>query len=167
MSGGGEGLLAMREIMDAWRREADNHPRVFFVAVCGKNGRLKRQLSQMTLPYLRVLGFIENFAEYIKAADLVISKAGGLTAAEVIAGRRPLIIYRPLPGQEFINTDRLVKQKLALLAKSPQEACRMIVDGAAGGNCLTDEIKTNQQAAGKPFAAQDAARGICALLQGG
>ncbi|MDR3348053.1 MAG: hypothetical protein LBO03_00370 [Acidaminococcales bacterium] len=164
MSGGGEGLLDMREIMAAWRREADKHPRVFFVAVCGKNGRLKNQLSRLALPYLRVLGFVENFAQYIKAADLAISKAGGLTAAEVIAVGLPLIIYRPLPGQEFVNAGRLAERKLALLAKSPEEACRMVIAGSAREKSFMGEIKKNQRALGKPFAAKDAALRICAFL---
>lgn len=164
MSGGGEGLLDVREILKIWRRAADAPARVFFAAVCGKNTQLRKQLSQMALPYLRVLGFIENFADYMKAADLVISKAGGLTAAEAVASNRPLIIYRPLPGHEFINAERLAGRKLALLAKSPEEVCRLIMDGAARKNSLMEEIKTNQRAAGKPCAAQNAARRICVFL---
>ncbi|HKQ06789.1 MAG TPA: glycosyltransferase [Blastocatellia bacterium] len=51
---------------------------------------------------LEVLGFVDPLL-YLVAADLVITKPGGLSTAEVIQLRKPLILVEPMPGHEEEN----------------------------------------------------------------
>jgi len=84
------------------------------VVITGKNKRLYDHLSGLPNPRLKVFGFLENMAEIIAACDLVISKPGGVTIAEVLALKKPLIIYSSLPGQEDRNTNYLLNKGAAL-----------------------------------------------------
>ena len=45
--------------------------------------------------------------QMLAAADMIITKAGGLTCAEVLASGLKLLIYKPLPGQEQGNASFL------------------------------------------------------------
>jgi len=49
------------------------------VAICGRNLRLKRRLDRLAARYgnrLTVIGFASNMADWLRCADLVVTKAG-------------------------------------------------------------------------------------------
>ena len=54
-------------------------------AVTGHNRNLAEKLKKMALPGVMVLDFIAELPQLLRSADIVISKAGGLTAAETLA----------------------------------------------------------------------------------
>jgi processive 1,2-diacylglycerol beta-glucosyltransferase len=93
-----------------------------------------------------VLGFSENMHELMAAADLILTKPGGLTSSEALASGRPMLILNPIPGQESANSDFLLENgaaaklnrlvdlpfRLEQLLDSPQLA-RMAAAAAALG----------------------------------
>ncbi len=56
------------------------------------------------------------------AADLVVSKPGGLTMAECLAKGKPVILMDPIPGQEQRNAETLLEAGCAVRAFDPDEA---------------------------------------------
>jgi len=50
----------------------------------------------------------------LDAADLNVTKAGGLTCSESLAKQVPLVIFRPTPGQEERNSDHLLEAGAAI-----------------------------------------------------
>jgi len=48
------------------------------------------------------------------AADILISKPGGLTTAEAMARGLPMCIANPIPGQEERNSDHLLELGAAI-----------------------------------------------------
>ena len=52
---------------------------------------------------VRVFDWTERVDIFIRAADIVVGKCGGLTVAEVLACGRPLLATRSLRGQEGFN----------------------------------------------------------------
>jgi processive 1,2-diacylglycerol beta-glucosyltransferase len=50
----------------------------------------------------------------MNAADLIVTKPGGLTTAESLAVGIGMIIVNPYPGQEMRNTDNLLEQGVAV-----------------------------------------------------
>ena len=58
-------------------------------------------------------GFVDNMDAFMDAADLIISKPGGLTTAEALAKGRPMLIVDPIPGQEQLNTEWLLENGAA------------------------------------------------------
>jgi processive 1,2-diacylglycerol beta-glucosyltransferase len=51
--------------------------------------------------------------ELMAAADLIITKPGGLTTSEALALGKPLFILNPIPGQEAANSDFLLERGAA------------------------------------------------------
>ncbi|MDT2251420.1 glycosyltransferase [Paenibacillus larvae] len=90
-----------------------------FVVICGRNKSLRKRLerwSAQTLLDVHVIGYTKNVHDYMAMADLMITKSGGVTTAEAIARRLPLLIYKPLPGQEQDNIDYLIRNGVACCA---------------------------------------------------
>ena len=103
--GGGEGGGRIgRRAAAILRRSAD----VDAVAVCGRNLRLKRRLDRLAARSggrLTVLGFAPSLADWLRCADLVVTKAGPATIAEAACCGAPLLLTSHLPGQEKGNTE--------------------------------------------------------------
>ncbi len=121
--GGGDGLLPMKSLLGILDRlEMD---KVHLVAVTGNNRELEEELRQLAEERhgtrVSVRGFVEDLPDMLAAADAVVSKAGGLTAAECLASGTPLVIYNPLPGQEAANTMFLLQQGCARAAYTVEE----------------------------------------------
>ncbi len=77
------------------------------IVVCGRDEDLYKSLDDvMSNPRNTILrfGFVDNVDELMSAADIIITKAGGLTVSEALTKRLPIIIYQPIPGQEQENT---------------------------------------------------------------
>jgi processive 1,2-diacylglycerol beta-glucosyltransferase len=94
------------------------------IVVCGRNEKLRTQVDEIatraTNP-VRVYGYSTVMHELMAISDLIITKAGGLTVSEALAMELPMIVYRPIPGQEVQNAIFLVKSRVAVLARSRQD----------------------------------------------
>ncbi|MCR4431622.1 MAG: glycosyltransferase [Tepidanaerobacteraceae bacterium] len=107
--------------------------------ICGKNKAARRRLEELArqngFENAKIYGFVENMWDFMEAADLMISKAGGLTMAEALARELPIIIYNPLPGQEERNARFLLRNGAARYARDREILIRMVKD------MLSDEKK--------------------------
>jgi processive 1,2-diacylglycerol beta-glucosyltransferase len=56
---------------------------------------------------IKVHGFSERVDQLMAAADVMVGKSGGLTTSEAMARGLPMIVFRPIPGQEERNCDFL------------------------------------------------------------
>jgi processive 1,2-diacylglycerol beta-glucosyltransferase len=87
------------------------------VSIAGRNEKRLRQLRAVPVPprhKVRVIGFTHDIDEYMAAADLVLSKPGGLTTSETLARGAILVIVNPTPGQECRNSDFLLENGAAI-----------------------------------------------------
>jgi UDP-N-acetylglucosamine:LPS N-acetylglucosamine transferase len=75
------------------------------VVVCGRNEALLARLVAAGHPH--VLGWADDMPELIRASDLVVQNADGLTAAEALASGVPVVTYRCLPGHGRTNAAAL------------------------------------------------------------
>lgn len=66
------------------------------VAVCGRNGALREQIT--AIPGAVALGWVDDMASLIASADAILDNAAGSTAKEALALGRPVITFMPLPG---------------------------------------------------------------------
>jgi 1,2-diacylglycerol 3-beta-galactosyltransferase len=108
ITGGGEGSGGI------WRRAAALVRRVdgvTVVAVCGRNGGLRRRLDALaarSADRLVVKGFVDNMADWLRCADVVVGKAGPGTIAEATCAGTPLLLTSHVPGQERGNVRYVV-----------------------------------------------------------
>jgi processive 1,2-diacylglycerol beta-glucosyltransferase len=116
--GGGLGVGAI----EAVARSLPAHPLdAQFVFITGSNHALRRRLKAMSKTWL-VRGFVNNMPDWLAAADVAVSKAGGLAGSELLAAGVPAIIPRALTGHEARNADYLASTGAALLASSAADA---------------------------------------------
>jgi processive 1,2-diacylglycerol beta-glucosyltransferase len=99
--------------------------------IVGRNKSLERRVLAMAerIDYpLRVLGFVDNVFDYMHASDVLVSKPGGLTSSEALVADLPMILVRPLPGQEERNTRFLVSRRAAIRAKGSRQLSQTVGD---------------------------------------
>ncbi|NMO53724.1 glycosyltransferase [Actinoplanes sp. TBRC 11911] len=75
------------------------------VVVCGRNERLHRRLDRTSDAI--VFGWVDTMPDLLRAADVVVHNAGGLSSAEAMASGVPVISYRCLPGHGVANAAAL------------------------------------------------------------
>jgi processive 1,2-diacylglycerol beta-glucosyltransferase len=163
--GGSLGLGPVKSVI----RKLDKLPQPFdIIAIAGKNAdlreRLERQGHKLRHP-TKIIGFAENIHELMSIAEVLVTKPGGITTAEALTKAVPMIIINPIPGQEQKNTDVLLANGVAVQARRPAAVAEYV------GQFLRDPEKTRQmrraaRPLSRPFAAEDAARDLYALLNG-
>jgi len=119
--GGGAGMLPMDDILLCCE---NIDIALQIIVVTGNNKSIYNKLINLQSRLrktVRILGYINNVNELMAISDLIISKPGGMTCAETLCLGLPMLIYRPIPGQEDANTNYLVKCQAALRADSVEE----------------------------------------------
>ena len=82
-------------------------------ALCGTNDALRSALERDAYPRLTAVGYTRQVSLWMDAADLIISKPGGLTSSEAMAKRLPMIIVDAVPGCETKNLEYLTARGCA------------------------------------------------------
>ncbi|MDY5220601.1 MAG: glycosyltransferase [Eubacteriales bacterium] len=111
------------------------------VAVCGNNRALERNLRTLIhSPKLQVLGFTDRMSDYMDAADLFITKPGGLSTTEAVNKRIPLLLFNAVPGCETRNLEFLLSIGCAVAesgALSLAHCVREMLEAPERGEALT------------------------------
>jgi processive 1,2-diacylglycerol beta-glucosyltransferase len=97
------------------------------VVVAGHEPLLKAMLSRLTEgTTIRTLGYAEDVRRLMAAADILVTKAGGMTLAEAMAAEAPLLLYGSLPGQERRNERFAARAGIALVARHHLELAPLL-----------------------------------------
>lgn len=90
------------------------------VVICGNNLKLFRMMKRRFRYHtnVHIIGFTNNVALYMEAADVVYTKPGGLTSTEVIVKNKPLVHTAPIPGCETSNMEFFAVKGMALSSHS-------------------------------------------------
>ena len=89
------------------------------VALAGRNADLLSRLQDLARQHpgrLFPLGFTTTVERVMSAADLVVTKPGGLSVSECLAKHKPMLLVSPIPGQEERNADYLLEAGAAIKA---------------------------------------------------
>jgi len=99
------------------------------IVVCGQDEKLYKSLESLIEegknPVAR-FGYVRNVEELMSASDIIITKSGGLTVSEALTKRLPLIIFKPIPGQEEENAIYLEAIGAGRVAKNEGELEKII-----------------------------------------
>lgn len=137
------------------------------VAIVGRSSRLEQRVLEHAhrVHYpVRVMRFVNNVHDYMHASDVLITKPGGLTSSEALVARIPMVLVKPLPGQEERNTRYLVQRRAALRAKNQRDLTRM-VETLLGSAEKRLQMRSAMQELGKPHAAVQIAAAIRAIAR--
>jgi processive 1,2-diacylglycerol beta-glucosyltransferase len=126
------------------------------VAVAGRNEEVRAELQAATVPerhHVKVLGFTDQIDELMAAADIVLSKPGGLTTSETLARGVAMVVVNPIPGQESRNSDYLLENGAAIKVNNLATLAHKVNGLFAPGRL--QQVKDNTKRLGRPRAAFD------------
>jgi processive 1,2-diacylglycerol beta-glucosyltransferase len=161
--GGGH---AVRHLEDVYRTLLKVERPLQIVVVTGRNTAARQRLQKLEPParhHTRILGYTEQMDDWLGAADLVVTKPGGLTVAESLARGAGMVIVHPVPGQEERNSDYLLEHGAAIKANHlptlPLKVRELLDDPVR-----LLQLKANARRLARPRAAFDVVEHSLALL---
>jgi processive 1,2-diacylglycerol beta-glucosyltransferase len=153
LSGGGLGLGGLDRALEGILASGRD---VYPIIVCGRNQPLFEQLRRRAHGIkhpCRIVGHTTRMHELMAAADLLVGKPGGLTTSEACAVGLPMLLLRPLPGQEEHNAKTLTEAGAGRLENDPFEAGK-----AAAALVAEDGVIEQMSANAKRFGRVGSAR---------
>jgi processive 1,2-diacylglycerol beta-glucosyltransferase len=98
--------------------------------VCGLNQSLRRQLKACYGNHknVRILGYSRQIERLMAESDLLVTKPGGLTIAEALVMKLPMVLYTPIPGQEWRNGQVMNEYGVAITAGTPADTSNIVHD---------------------------------------
>lgn len=115
------------------------------ISVCGNNTDLKNKIDRKKLKKIAInYGFAKNVPDLMDAADLIVTKPGGITVSEALAKELPLIVTNPIPGHEERNCEFLLNTGVAAKATETfkiNEALSLFLNGEDRLKSITENIR--------------------------
>jgi processive 1,2-diacylglycerol beta-glucosyltransferase len=161
------GPRSMRPLALRARDLIDATPGIGFLVLAGRDESLLRRLAERPHPDLVVAGMVPDLERWIAASDLVVAKGGGLITAETTAVGRPLLIHRPIPGQEEANAVRLERAGAARVIRDADHLRRLVgrLFGSEGDGVVERMARASGRL-GRPEAARTIAQEEARRLDG-
>jgi processive 1,2-diacylglycerol beta-glucosyltransferase len=130
------------------------------VIVCGRNEELRKEVAALVhaapaprRDHFHVLGYTDDMAALMQAANLFVGKPGGLTSSECMAVGLPMVLVNPIPGQEVRNSDFLLEEGAAVRCNY-RTTIGYKIDALLGEPGRLERMAANAQRIGRPLAAQ-------------
>jgi len=95
------------------------------VAICGNNEKLYESLQE--LPQLRAVGYTTQVSLYMDAADMIVTKPGGLSATEAANKHLPMVLINTVGGCESRNFDFFLSRGFAVGSTQAEEAVALAI----------------------------------------
>jgi len=124
--GGGQGLGPIKTIVKSLEKSKIEFQELI---VTGINKKLYKSLNKKIAKCKKrilLFGFVDNINELMGVADIIITKPGGITTAEALTKGVPMIIVKPIPGQEANNSRYLTEKGVAIKIDKPKEITNAI-----------------------------------------
>lgn len=126
--GGGQGLGPIKTIVKSLEKVKEGFQEII---VAGVNRKLYKSLKKKIKKYKKnilLLGFVDNINELMVISNIIITKPGGVTTSEALAKNIPMIIVKPIPGQEVNNAAYLTQNEAAIKIDKPGKINFVIED---------------------------------------
>ena len=132
------------------------------IVITGKNQKLYDEFAKVinkSEKQTKLIYFTDEVNKFMQAADIIITKPGGLTITEALASNIPMAIFDAIPGQEEENADFLINHNMAIKLEKGQSCDKLIEE------LLINKEKLNSmKEACKSFDKNDSSKNICALI---
>lgn len=163
LMGGGFGWGPLEGMLDVVLDLPDS---VQALVIAGRNDRLRHRLLERARgrgDRIKVHGFTDQIDLFMAAVDLLIGKSGGLTSSEAMARGLPMLVFRPIPGQEERNCDFLQESGAAVRVHDLDELHYRLHHFLEGPGHLS-QMRARALAIGRPRSAFDVARSVLSRL---
>jgi len=98
--------------------------------ICGTNERLYNRLSTayQSNPNVIIHGFVRNVHEMMSAADIYVTKPGGISTTEAMAKGLPMVLVDAVAGCEDYNMHHFQEIGGAVASKEPKEIAELCLE---------------------------------------
>ena len=99
------------------------------VVVTGRNKALRQKLGELASSLaapMTVLGYCNNVPQLMRAADLLVTKAGPGAIAEASVAEVPVVVYDFIPGQERGNLEYVRTNGIGVVALTTSDVVRSV-----------------------------------------
>lgn len=115
--GGGLGLI---ELDNELFNKLNNEENIKTTVIAGNNKKMYHFIKE-SYKNLEVVGYVNNIDEYMQKADLVVSKAGGITLYEAIYSEVPIYVVKPFLVQEVNNAKYIEDERIGRVIWNKEE----------------------------------------------
>lgn len=169
--GGGDGMGGIvetaRQLGDKLGIESSKVNQEFqMVVVCGNNKQAQTTLSGVKWNdgvNVCVKGFVDNMDEWMRASDVIVTKAGPGTIAEASICGLPCMLSSYLPGQEEGNVPYVKDNGFGSYSGNPQVIAETVCSWLESDDMM-ESMKAAALEASRPSATLDIARDIANVL---
>ena len=131
----------------------------------GRDESLRRQLVRVTAgrgQAANILGWTDQIPRLLMTHHVVVSKAGGATTQEAIAGRCPMVVNQIVPGQEEGNYELLRRYGAGARAETPDAVIATLHHAFADRGWVWHRWREALAPLARPDAARDTAARVLA-----
>jgi 1,2-diacylglycerol 3-beta-galactosyltransferase len=121
--------------------------------------------EKWSLP-VRVEGFVDNMHEWMRAADLLVTKAGPTTISEASIMGLPMVLSGALPGHERPNVDYVVRAGAGVWAPTTGQVVRAVRELLPPESSALTQMAACARSLARPDAAQRVAQVLWAIVEG-
>lgn len=124
--GGGWGIIyenTALAYLTSWRESTQ------LIFCVGSNQKMRDKLltdPRFQHPNIHIIGFTREINKLMDAADLLITKPGGMTCTEGMSKGIPMLFYEPIPGQEEENCDYFIQNGFGQMLDSTDTVDRWL-----------------------------------------
>ncbi|CUO23270.1 glycosyltransferase [Clostridium sp. NSJ-49] len=132
------------------------------IVITGKNQKLYDEFAKVinkSEKHTKLIYFTDEVNKFMQAADIIITKPGGLTITEALASNIPMAIFDAIPGQEEENAEFLINHNMAIKLEKNQSCDKLIEE-----LLMNKEKLNNMKEACRSFDKNDSSKNICALI---
>lgn len=133
---GGFGLGPLTQITQSFAQA--NRP-ISLVVIAGHSQTLQQnceKIMRRSRLAAKIYGYVACVDELIDAADIVITKPGGLSSSELLVKGKPMVLVAPIPGQEQRNCEYLLEHGAAVRLYNYRDAAFFVESLLADANKL-------------------------------
>ena len=139
------GSFGVSGIMDIYREIAAQDIVFQIIVITGRNQKLYEAFAEELAKSKRrtkLVYFTDEVDKYMHAADLLVTKPGGLTVSEALACDIPLAVFDAIPGQEEDNAQFLLSHNMAVRIQAG-ESCGKTIRIVLADNRRLEDMRSS------------------------
>ncbi len=113
-------------------------PQAFVVVLAGRNKDLLGRLGALAQANDRLMpvSFTDRSQELVEVCSMMVTKPGGITTAECLARGTPMVLLKPVPGQEGSNARFFSSHGAAVVTTGPADVIAQVSSLLNDPHCL-------------------------------
>lgn len=128
VAGGSMGGGTIRQTIYALMEAVSARPDTALLLVCGNNRTLYAELEPQQSEQVLVVGHTDDMAGYMRAADLFVTKPGGLSSTEAAVCGIPMVHTAAIPGCETYNQEYFSAHGMSVMCQDPGDTAARVTE---------------------------------------